>query len=222
MSLFGLAYTAKQSKRVDAVPRSWKGQECVLSLQRQSQHSITVFWMLSCVFRDTILYLEKMWVVSTLWKLQGIFIKSAIEHLRSSKPWETLFIENYLNLPQDSQISRAPFWGMLVVLLSVPDRPIVGLMTLTARQSKSSLSSKCRGSGVARMPPFATCFSLWAFWLILFEPVGNFLLMQGKLLSVFNLLFSIKYFPKARFFALPPPTLGSVARTINAWKFRSW
>ena len=76
------------------------------------------------------------------------------------------------------------------------------------------------GSGV-RMAPTRSLFLLWAFLWIFFEPFGNLLLIQGKLLRIYNLLFRLKYFTKTLIFALPPPTLGPVAQTTHAWKFCS-
>ena len=56
-----------------------------------------------------------------------------------------------------------------------------------------------------------SCFEL--FYSFFFGHVGNLLLIQGKLLRISNLLFRLKYFPNTLFFALLPPTLGSVAQT---------
>ena len=50
------------------------------------------------------------------------------------------------------------------------------------------------------MPTLANSFLLWAFWLMFSEPVGNLLLIQGKLLRISNLLLRLKYFPKTLFF----------------------
>ena len=58
------------------------------------------------------------------------------------------------------------------------------------------LTTKC-GGGV-RMALLANFFLL-AFWLIFLDPVGNFLPIQGKLLSISNLLFRLKYFQKTLF-----------------------
>ena len=83
----------------------------------------------------------------------------------------------------------------------------------------SPLTTKCGGGYV--WPPSLTfvCFELFDWFF--FEPVGNLLLIQGKLLRISNLLFRLKYLPKTLFFALPPPPLGSVAQTTHAWKFCS-
>ena len=60
------------------------------------------------------------------------------------------------------------------------------------------LATKC--VGWVRMPPSrANCFCFELFDWLFFEPVGNFLLVQGKLLRIFNLLFRLKYFPKTLF-----------------------
>ena len=58
------------------------------------------------------------------------------------------------------------------------------------------LTTKCGGHIWRRT---ANSFLLWAFWLIFFEPVGNLLLIQGKLLRISNFLFRLKYFPKTPF-----------------------
>ena len=57
-------------------------------------------------------------------------------------------------------------------------------------------------------------FLLWAFWLIFFEPVGNLLLIQGKLLRTSNFRVNIS---KKHFFVLPPPTLAvrAVVRSLG-------
>ena len=71
------------------------------------------------------------------------------------------------------------------------------------------------------MAPPDNVFALSFLINCFFEPVGNFLLIQGKLLRISNLLFILKISQK-HFFALQPPTLGSVAQTKHAWKFCSW
>ena len=63
------------------------------------------------------------------------------------------------------------------------------------------LTTKCgwEGTYAPRHPHSVNFFLLWAFWLIFFEPAGNLLFIQGKLLRISNLLFRLKYFPKTPF-----------------------
>ena len=80
------------------------------------------------------------------------------------------------------------------------------------------LTTKWRGGGYICPPP-ANFFCLELFDWFFFEAVGNMVPSLGKLWRMSNLLFNKRYFRKALFFTLPPPTLGSVSQTTHAWKF---
>ena len=66
-------------------------------------------------------------------------------------------------------------------------------------------------------PPLPLTFFALSFLIdFFFEAVGNMLQSLGKLSRIANFLFRSRYFKKTLFFALPPPTLGSVAQTTHA------
>ena len=69
---------------------------------------------------------------------------------------------------------------------------------------------RVEGGYVWRRP--LTFFAL-SFLIDFFEPVGNLLRIQGKLLRILQFAVQIEIFHKNTFFALPPPTLGSFALT---------
>ena len=62
----------------------------------------------------------------------------------------------------------------------------------------SRLATKCEEGGTYTRPlPLAVFAS--SFLIDFFEPVGNLLLIQGKLLRISNLLLRLEYFPETRF-----------------------
>ena len=77
-----------------------------------------------------------------------------------------------------------------------------------------------RGSVRHPPPPLTVLFFELFDWL-LFGPVGNLLLIQGKLLRISNLLFRLRYPPKT-LFCPTTPYRSSVTQTSHAWKFCSW
>ena len=66
------------------------------------------------------------------------------------------------------------------------------------------------------MPPPANLFLALSFVIDVFEAVENMVQSLGKLSRIPDLLFNKRYFRKTRFFALTPPTMGSVAQTTHA------
>ena len=81
---------------------------------------------------------------------------------------------------------------------------------------------KCgRGYVCSPMIHAANCFCLKLLDLS-FRATRQFASYSKKFIKILQFDFQIVILPKHTFFALPPPTLGSVAQTTHAWKFCSW
>ena len=70
-------------------------------------------------------------------------------------------------------------------------------------------------------PPTANVFFALSFLMDFFRGCREYPLIIRKIIENWKFAVQIELFQKNTFFALPPPTLDSVAQTTHAWKFCS-
>ena len=115
--------------------------------------------------------------------------------------------------------SRAPC-AIENALCHYQENPKRGMNWNFSGSPKTRLTTKWR-EGVHMVPPRLLSFAL-SFLIDFFRGCREYAPIIRKIIEKWKFAVQIEILQKNTFFALPPPTLGSVAQTTHAWKFCSW